>query len=257
MTVVKKDYPILEYDTSPIALIMPDHDEYKNVRLPQKAVFAFLGEYVDQYAKDHSAEIAAYFISATKKYPIYCLDVQGQKMCLVQAPVGAAPAVQILDFLIAHGVREIISCGTCGTLLDIPENTFLVPFKALRDEGTSYKYLPPERFVEVSIKARAAIEQTMREMGLQYMEVITWTTDGFFRETKEMVAYRKSEGCAVVEMECAALAACAAFRGAVWGQILFTADTLANAEHYEERGWGGKSICPALDIALKAVFHIE
>ena len=41
-----------------------------------------------------------------------------------------------------------------------------------------------------------------------------------------MVEYRKSEGCATVEMECAALAACAQKRGAVFGQILYTADSL-------------------------------
>ena len=47
---------------------------------------------------------------------------------------------------------------------------------------------------------------------MRYKEVITWSTDGFFRETKEKVAYRKSEGCSVVEMECSALAAVSAFR---------------------------------------------
>ena len=52
--------------------------------------------------------------------------------------------------------------------------------------------------------------------------------DGFFREMKEKVAYRKSEGCSVVEMECSALAACAAFRSATWGMLLYTADSLAD-----------------------------
>ena len=39
--------------------------------------------------------------------------------------------------------------------------------------------------------------------------VKTWTTDGFYRKTKEMVMYRKEEGCKVVEMECSALTASA------------------------------------------------
>lgn len=65
--------------------------------------------------------------------------------------------------------------------------------------------------------ARKAIEKAILQHNLKYQEVMTWTTDGFFRETKEKVMYRKSEGCAVVEMECSALAACAAFRKATWG----------------------------------------
>ena len=48
-------------------------------------------------------------------------------------------------------------------MTDMEEDTFLVPYKALRDEGTSYHYLPPERFIEISEKARSAIEKTLTD----------------------------------------------------------------------------------------------
>lgn len=255
MGIMKNDIPILEYDTNPIAVIMPNH-EHIELRLPKKAVFVFLGSLVDTYAKEHHAAVAAHFISATKEYPVYILDADGQQVCLMQAPVGAAAATQILDWLIAYGVSEIISGGSCGVLTDMNENLFLVPCKALRDEGTSYHYLPPERFVEISEKARFAIEKTMDHHNLHYSEVITWSTDGFYRETKEKVDYRKSEGCSVVEMECSALAACAQLRGAVWGELLFTADTLADAEHYDQRNFGGDSLEYALELCIEAVINI-
>lgn len=255
MSIIKNDIPILEYDTDPISVIMPDH-EHLEMLLPKKAVFAFLGSAVDRYAKEHNATTVSHFVSATKEYPVYLLDMDGQQICLVQAPVGAPAATQILDWLIAYGVREIISGGSCGVLVDIDEDKFLVPCKALRDEGTSYHYLPPERFIEVSEKARYAIEKTMKNHNLPYMEVVTWSTDGFFRETKEKVSYRKREGCSVVEMECSALAACAELRGAVWGALFFTADTLADAEHYDERNWGGDSVEYALELCIEAVMNI-
>ena len=172
MSVMTNDIPILEYDTDLSAVIMPDH-EYININLPQKAVFAFLRDDVDRYAKEHNAVVVTYFVSATKEFPVYVLEIEGQQICLMQAPVGASAATQILDWLIAYDVREIISCGSCGVLDDIPENTFLIPCKALRDEGTSYHYLPPERFVDVSERARYAIKKTMKDHGLPYMEVIT------------------------------------------------------------------------------------
>ena len=56
-----------------------------------------------------------------------------------------------------------------------------------------------------------------------------------------------------MEMECAALAACAAFRGAVWGMILYTADSLANVEQYDARNWGGNAYEYALTLCLDAV----
>ena len=133
------------------------------------------------------------------------------------SPGGAAAAAQLLDWLISYGVREIISAGSCGMLTPFDEGTFLVPCKALRDEGTSYHYAPPSRYMEISEPARRAIEQTILAHHMRYQEVVTWSTDGFFRETKEKVAHRKSEGCSVVEMECSALAACAAFRSATGG----------------------------------------
>ena len=256
MSIMKNPIPILEYDTDPSSVIMPGHEEM-DLLLPRKAVFAFLGAEVDRYAREHGAVIAEYFISETKQFPVYILDHEGQKICLMQAPVGAPAAAQILDWMIAYGVREIISGGACGVLCDIAEDTFLVPSRALRDEGTSYHYLPPSRFVDISEKARKAIEKTLLAHGLPYMEVTTWTTDGFFRETRDKTAYRRSEGCQVVEMECSALAACARLRGAVWGELLYTADTLADAENYDERNWGGDSVAYALELCIEAVMKMS
>ena len=252
MSIFKHELPILEFDTDTTAVIAPTH-EGLNLKLPQKAVFAFLGDYIEKYAKKHSCTQAGLFVSSTKSYPIYITQYKGTDICLCQAPVGAAAAVQILDWLIGYGVTEIISTGSCGVLQDLPENTFLVPVKALRDEGTSYHYMKPSRFIDINATALSAIEATLTEHSLPYTEVITWSTDGFFRETKAKVAYRKAEGCSIVEMECAALAACAQLRSAVWGELLFTADTLADSESYNERDWGIASYERALQLCFDAV----
>ena len=255
MSIIKNEIPILEFDSEQAAVIGPTHEKL-DLRLPKKCVFAFLGDYIDEYAGKADARIVTHFISATKHYPIYIAKYQGEEIVLCQAPVGAAAAVQILDWLIGYGVREIISAGSCGCLEKFPESTFLVPMKALRDEGTSYHYAPPSRFMAVSEKARAAIQETILEHGMKYQEVITWSTDGFFRETREKVAYRKSEGCSVVEMECSALAAVSAFRGATWGMILYTADSLAEVEKYDERNWGGDAYEYALTLCLDVVLKL-
>ena len=57
-------------------------------------------------------------------------------------------------------------------------------------------------------------------------------------------------------MECSALAACAALRNAVWGCLLFTADTLADIENYDERGWGEDSFAVTLELCLDAVLKL-
>ena len=66
-----------------------------------------------------------------------------------------------------------------------------------------------------------------------------------------MASYRKEEGCSVVEMECAALAACAIKRGAQFGQLLLTADTLADPQAYDARDWGAASSGTVLPLLFE------
>lgn len=252
MSILQNEIPLLEFDTDKNAVIMPDR-RHIAAQLPPKAVLAILSDEIDLYAADHGGRVVAEFETATKVFPVYVVRHEGQEVCLAQAPTGAAAATQFLDWLIGHGAREIISAGSCGALEDIAENTFLVPYRALRDEGTSYHYAPPSRFIDIDSCARRAIEAALEKHGLPYREIVTWTTDGFYRETAAKVAYRKREGCITVEMECSALAACARLRGALWGELLFTADSLANVEQYDERNWGGDSFAYALRLCLDAV----
>ena len=168
---------------------MPDHESL-DFNLPKKCLFTFLADALDKLANDCNAHIIGTFNFITKIYPIYIINYKGEEICLVQAPVGAEAFAQILDWLISYGCEQIISTGACGVLIDIAENTFLVPTKALRDEVASYHYFPPSRFVNMNQKALKVIEKTLMSHKLKYDEVITWSTDGFYRETKNMVEYR-------------------------------------------------------------------
>lgn len=163
MPLVKHDYPVLEYDTASKAVFQPGNGKKC---FPAKAVFAFLGDEVENYAHTHDGIQIDEFESATRRYPIYeCLYNQ-EKICLCPAPVGSAAAVQVLEYLIAGGVTKIISVGSCGVLEDIPENRFLIPVSALRDEGTSYHYLPPSREVEISKAGINAIESALSQKNI-------------------------------------------------------------------------------------------
>lgn len=254
MGLIKNEIPILEYDDNSAAVIAPNRGNLYS--FPSKAVFPFLADEVEIYAKQSACEKIGEFVSATKIYPIYRVSYQGEDICLCQAPVGAAAATQILDFLIGYGVKEIISAGTCGALVDLPENEFLIPVEALRCEGTSYHYLPAQRTVQLNKQSISAIEKAFTENKIPFTYCKTWSTDGFYRETKEMVNYRKEEGFQVVEMECSALAACAEFRNVLFGQILFTADTLANADAHDDRSWGIDSFPVALRLCFDAVVRL-
>lgn len=251
----KNEIPILEFDDNPRAVIMPTHEDL-DLNLPARCVYAFLEEEIERYANAVGAEKVGEFVSATKSYPVYVMTYNGEEVCLAQAPVGSAAAAQFLDWLIGYGVKQIISTGTCGVLVDMPENVFLIPTRALRDEGASYHYVAPSRYIEVDRRALTAIETVLRQASIPYQEVMTWSTDGFYRETPDKVAYRIEEGCRVVEMECASLAAVAQLRDAVWGLLLFTADSLADLENYDQRDWGSEAFGEALVLCLDIIVQM-
>lgn len=131
----KHELPILEYDDASPEVLRPNHDA-EDLYLPEKCVYAFLGDTIDQYARQVGAEVAETFETTTKTYPIYIVRQNGMEFCLCQAPLGASAAAQFMDCLIACGCKKIIAAGSCGVLTELAENEFLVPVKALRDEGT-------------------------------------------------------------------------------------------------------------------------
>ena len=136
------------------------------------------------------------------------------------------------------------------------EGDYFIPTSALRQEGTSYHYLPPSREVKLDEKAVEAIERVLIKNNRLYRKCKTWTTDGFYRETKEMILYRKEEGCSVVEMECASMVACAKMRNVVFGQLLFTADSLADIDSHDGRNWGNEHFAYAMTLAFDAVLEV-
>ena len=245
----KHEIPILEFDDNSQAVIMPTHEDL-DLNLPARCVYAFLEEEIERYANAVGAEKVGEFVSATKTYPIFVMTYNGEEICLAQAPVGSAAAAQFLDWLIGYGVKQIISTGTCGVLVNMKENVFLIPTRAFRDEGASYHNVAPSRYIDMNKQALEAIEKTLKQKKLPYEEVMTWSTDGFYRETPDKVAYRIEEGCSVVEMECAALAAVAKLRGAIWGLLLFTADSLVDIDNYDQRNWGAEAFDKALELCL-------
>ena len=56
---------------------MPRHENL-DMKLPKKAVFAFLGEHIDIYARKHECKKVGEFVSATKIYPIYVTHYKGE-----------------------------------------------------------------------------------------------------------------------------------------------------------------------------------
>ena len=106
-------------------------------------------------------------------------------------------------------------------------------------------------------RALAVIDEVLSEAGVPHDRGLTWTTDAFFRETRGKVARRREQGCITVEMEASAMFACAAFRGATYGQLLYAGDDVS-AQEWDHRHWAHQTSAREhlLDLALEAVVRL-
>jgi uridine phosphorylase len=238
MAVSPRDYPILEFSTAE-AIIEPSR-VIKPIDIPQHCVVCFFQDVIDELRLQGAREID-FRHSEIGKHPIYEIEHDGRRLAFfhpgICAPLGAA----ILEEVIALGCRKFVACGGAGVLDgSLAVGQIVVPNAAIRDEGTSYHYLPPAREVHPSPAAVEAIESVLQAGGHAYTIGKTWTTDAIYRETREIMELRKAEGCITVEMEAAAFFAVAKFREVLFGQLLYAGDDLSG--EWDPRDWNRHSI---------------
>jgi uridine phosphorylase len=137
-------------------------------------------------------------------------DLDGSTVGIVGRAVGAPFAVLVAEELFASGCRLLISITSAGQIVPVGAPPYFVLIeRALRDEGTSYHYLPPAPYGELRPEIGDAIRAGWDQARLPLYAGASWTTDAPFRETEVMLARCRSEGILAVEMEAAALYALA------------------------------------------------
>jgi uridine phosphorylase len=128
--------------------------------------------------------------------------------------VGASFAVLVAEELFASGCRLLLSVTSAGQILDVaPPPYFVLIDKALRDEGTSYHYLPPSTYSDADPGILACLKPLLSWQSQKVIAGATWTTDAPFRETESAIQSAQGQGILGVEMEAAALYAFARARG--------------------------------------------
>ena len=234
--IIKYKYPILEFDRSKTAIIEPSK-VIKREKVPEHCVLCFFDEVIQKVIKEKKAKTVARRRWETGFHYIYEIKFKGKKFAISHPGVGAPYAAGMLEELIATGCRKFIACGGAGVLdRKIAVGHIIVPQFALRDEGTSYHYLPASRFIKMNSKAFIAITNTLTKNKFPYFISKTWTTDGPYRETASKIKARRKEGCLTVEMEAAAMFAVAQFRKVIFGQILYGGDDVSGVE-WDTRKW--------------------
>lgn len=227
------------FDPAKTAVINPENLVSPAPDCPKTVVSCFADNLIDYAVKKYGAVPIADCGNANGPVPLY--RIPGTDIGLVMSRVGAPAAVGQYEELFAMGVERMLVFGTCGVLdSSICDCAIIIPDRAVRDEGTSRFYAPDSPEIAANVGALDVLKSFFTEKGISHTVGKVWTTDAFYRETPARVAERKAQGCIAVEMECAALAALAQFRGRQVAQFLYAADNL-DAELWDERTLANES----------------
>lgn len=166
-------------------------------------------------------ELVYKFKSASSVSPVYLYD---NKILIALCPLGGAASVNLMEELMYVGITQFVGVGSCGAILPVDFNELFIPLRSIRDEGSSYHYLPPSRYVETSQRLNQKIIKVLKAHNKKFKFSTVWTTDAIYRETPKRIEARIKDGAVAVEMECASLSAVAKAKGVEYSTLLYYSD---------------------------------
>lgn len=99
-------------------------------------------------------------------------------LTMVNFGIGSPNAATVMDLLAARHPRGVLFLGKCGGLRASTEiGHFILPIAAIRGEGTSNDYFPPEVPALPSFKLHKFVSQKLVAHGLEYRTGVVYTTN--------------------------------------------------------------------------------
>lgn len=181
------------------------------IAVPEICILDPDGDILRALRRDHRGQLSPGW--ACYHTELWEFDHGGDRFGIIGCAVGASFAVLLAEELFVSGCRLLISMTSAGQIAPRGATPYFVVIdRALRDEGTSYHYLPPAEFAAADPALVAMAMGALHDAGPRVHQGATWTTDAPFRETAAAIERARARGILAVEMEAAALYAFAAAR---------------------------------------------
>lgn len=160
---------------------------------------------------------------------LYALKKPKGKIGIMTGFGGGSPmTVELAEEFAAMGVKCMILMTWGGILQpDLNPGDIIVIDRAIRDEGASYHYLPPAKYVDGDAQLADQLVHAIEAHSGKCTRGTTWTTDAPFRETTEEIRQYQAEGVKTVEMESAGLFTVGQVRQIPTASVVIGMDKLA------------------------------
>lgn len=158
----------------------------------------FIG-YLDIFAEMHGVEI-----NGTKKA---MPNATANGITMINFTMGSANAATIMDLLSAIKPKACLFLGKCGGLKKKTKiGDMILPIAAIRGEGTSNDYFPPEIPALPAFNMQRAVSTSIREHGIDYWTGTVYTTNRrVWEHDTEFKDYLRKTRAMAIDMETATL----------------------------------------------------
>ena len=125
--------------------------------------------YVELFAERFGVEVLG------RDKPMQTASAEG--ITIVNFGMGSAMAATVMDLLAAVAPKAVLFLGKCGGLKKTRLGDFILPIAAIRGEGTSNDYMPPEIPALPSFRLQKAVSATIVRHGYDYWTGTVYSTN--------------------------------------------------------------------------------
>jgi AMP nucleosidase len=184
----------------------------------QHILLTNFGGYLDLFAKITGAEIVG------RDRPMSSATIDG--ITMINFGMGSANAATVMDLLTAIMPQAVLFLGKCGGLKKKNQlGDLILPIAAVRGEGTSNDYLPPEVPALPSFALQRGISTMIRDLGHDYWTGTVYTTNRrVWEHDDDFKEYLRKIRAMAIDMETATIFACGFANEIPAGALLLVSD---------------------------------
>ena len=174
-------------------------------------------------------------------------------LTIINYGIGSSNAATIMDLLTAVMPKGVLFLGKCGGLKKSTEiGHFILPIAAIRGEGTSDDYFPPQVPALPSFKLHKFVSDKVLEHGVDYRTGVIYTTNRRVWEHDEAFHKKLQEmTCIGIDMETATLFIVGHANAIAHGALLLVSDVPVTPEGVKTEESDKKVTQNWVDLHLK------
>ncbi len=174
--------------------------------------------YVELFAEKFNVEIMG-----TDK-PMNSASAEG--ITIINFGMGSAMAATIMDLLSAIRPKAVLFLGKCGGLKPNTQlGDLILPIAAIRGEGTSNDYLPPEVPALPSFQLQIAVSHSIRKYEKDYLTGTIYTTNRrVWEHDEDFKKYLQDVRAMGIDMETATIFSVGFYNRIPHGALLLVSD---------------------------------